>query len=45
MEHAVCYAQYLKGISEQIVKGIEAAKTDLSKEKEKKDLEEVLSHY
>ena len=40
---SIClYAQFIEGMSEKIRKGIEAAETDLSKEKEKKQQEEVL---
>ena len=35
--------QFLEGMSQKIVKGIEEAQTDLSKEKQKKD-EEVCLH-
>jgi len=35
------FAQFLEGMSEKIRMGIETAETDLSKEKEKKQQEEV----
>ena len=37
----VLQLQFLAGMSEKIVQGIEAAESDLSKEKEKKNQEEV----
>ena len=39
----VCSLQFLEGMSEKILKGIEEAQIDLSKEKQKKD-EEVHVH-
>jgi len=38
---ALNFAQFLEGMSEKIRMGIETAETDLSKEKEKKQQEEV----
>ena len=37
--------QFLEGMSEKIKKGIEAAQTDLIKEKEQKEQEEVCGWY
>lgn len=46
LNHFLCYLwmQFLAGMAEKIVQGIEAAESDLSKEKEQKNQEEV-SHY
>ena len=41
LENSCLQLQFLAGMSEKIVQGIEAAESDLSKEKEKKSHEEV----
>ena len=43
--HCMCVVQFLEGMSQKIVKGIEEAQTDLSKEKQKKDEEVFMCSY
>ena len=41
LKYEYFHPQFLEGMAEKIVQGIEAAETDLSKEKEQKSQEEV----